>query len=150
LVATDVASRGIHVEDISHVINFDLPQDPENYIHRIGRTARAGKTGKAISLACEEYVFHLEPLEKMIDSKIPVIWPQEDWFLEDQSKPLRSRRRSSSLKTSKRRSSTPHRKKRISARSKKSSSSEKKNRAQYRHKRGGGKAGTPSQSRRRA
>ncbi|MCK7503158.1 MAG: hypothetical protein MZV70_03030 [Desulfobacterales bacterium] len=56
LLATDVASRGIHVEDISHVINYDLPQDAENYVHRIGRTARAGKTGKAISLACEEYV----------------------------------------------------------------------------------------------
>ncbi|HDR17122.1 MAG TPA: DEAD/DEAH box helicase, partial [Desulfobacteraceae bacterium] len=60
LLATDVASRGIHVEDISHVINYDLPQDSENYVHRIGRTARAGKTGKAISFACEEYVYHLE------------------------------------------------------------------------------------------
>jgi ATP-dependent RNA helicase RhlB len=54
LVATDVASRGIHVEDISHVVNYDIPQDSENYVHRIGRTARAGKTGKAITLACEE------------------------------------------------------------------------------------------------
>ena len=57
LLATDVASRGIHVEDISHVINYDIPQDAENYVHRIGRTARAGKTGKAITLACEEYVY---------------------------------------------------------------------------------------------
>lgn len=85
LVATDVASRGIHVEDISHVINYDLPQDPENYVHRIGRTARAGKKGKAISLACEEYVFHLEPLEEMLDYKIPVVWPKEEWFLEDKA-----------------------------------------------------------------
>jgi ATP-dependent RNA helicase RhlB len=85
LVATDVASRGIHVEDISHIINYDLPQNAENYIHRIGRTARAGKTGKAISLACEECVFHLEPIEELLGSKIPVIWPQEDWFKEDKA-----------------------------------------------------------------
>ena len=55
LVATDVASRGIHVEDISHVINYDIPQDKEDYVHRIGRTARAGKKGKAITLACEKW-----------------------------------------------------------------------------------------------
>jgi ATP-dependent RNA helicase RhlB len=87
LIATDVASRGIHVEDISHVINYDIPQDSENYVHRIGRTARAGKTGKAISLACEEYVFHLEPLESMLGYKIPVVWADEDWYQEDRSKP---------------------------------------------------------------
>jgi ATP-dependent RNA helicase RhlB len=84
-VATDVASRGIHVEDISHVINYDLPQDPENYVHRIGRTARAGKTGRALSLACERYVFHLEPLEELIDFKIPVFWPEDDWYVQDRS-----------------------------------------------------------------
>ena len=89
LVATDVASRGIHVEDISHVINYDLPQDPENYPHRIGRTARAGKSGKAISLACENYVFHLEAIEAMLGEKIPVAWPQEDWFKEDKAGPVR-------------------------------------------------------------
>jgi ATP-dependent RNA helicase RhlB len=87
LLATDVASRGIHVEDISHVINYDIPQDSENYVHRIGRTARAGKTGKAITLACDEYVFHLEPLETMLGYKIPVVWPEEDWFAEDRSRP---------------------------------------------------------------
>jgi ATP-dependent RNA helicase RhlB len=94
LVATDVASRGIHVEDISHVINYDLPQDSENYVHRIGRTARAGKTGKAFSLACEEYVYHLEPLEEMLGYKIPVVWPANDWFVADTSKPLVPERRS--------------------------------------------------------
>ena len=88
LIATDVASRGIHVEDISHVINYDLPQDTESYIHRIGRTARAGKTGKALSLACEKYILHLEPLEKMLGYKIPVIWPEDDWFKEDKCGPL--------------------------------------------------------------
>jgi ATP-dependent RNA helicase RhlB len=85
LVATDVASRGIHVEDISHVINYDLPQDAENYVHRIGRTARAGKSGKSISFACDEYVYHLEPLEEMLGYKIPVVWPEDDWFAEDRS-----------------------------------------------------------------
>ena len=87
LVATDVASRGIHVENISHVINYDLPQDSENYVHRIGRTARAGKKGKAISLACEKYVFHLEALEEMLGYKLPVVWPDDDWFVEGNFKP---------------------------------------------------------------
>jgi ATP-dependent RNA helicase RhlB len=104
LVATDVASRGIHVEDISHVINYDLPQDSENYIHRIGRTARAGKTGKAFALACEDYVYHLEPLEEMLGYKIPVVWPGADWFVADTSKPIASRRRSSLRKSGRKRS----------------------------------------------
>jgi ATP-dependent RNA helicase RhlB len=93
LVATDVASRGIHVEDISHVINYDIPQDAENYVHRIGRTARAGKTGRAISLACEDYVYHLEPLEDMLGYKIPVAWPEDDWYIEDKAAPIRPMRR---------------------------------------------------------
>ena len=104
LVATDVASRGIHVEDISHVINYDLPQDSENYVHRIGRTARAGKTGKAFSLACEEYVYHLEPLEEMLGYKIPVVWPANDWFVADTSKPLVPERRSRLRRSGRRRS----------------------------------------------
>ena len=103
LVATDVASRGIHVEDISHVINYDLPQDSENYVHRIGRTARAGKTGKAFSLACEEYVYHLEPVEEMLGYKIPVVWPANDWFVADASKPLVPERRSRLRKSGRRR-----------------------------------------------
>jgi ATP-dependent RNA helicase RhlB len=103
LVATDVASRGIHVEDISHVINYDLPQESENYIHRIGRTARAGKTGTAISLACEKYVFHLEPLEKMLDYKIPVVWPEEDWYVEDRSRPLPTKRKTRMKQSTQRR-----------------------------------------------
>ena len=102
LLATDVASRGIHVEDISHVINYDLPQDSENYVHRIGRTARAGKTGRALSLACEHYVFHLEPLEKMLGYKIPVVWPGDDWFVDDHSKPLAPRKKPPSKRPSQR------------------------------------------------
>jgi ATP-dependent RNA helicase RhlB len=85
------------------VINYDLPQDAENYIHRIGRTARAGKTGKAISLACERYVFHLEQVEQMLDYKIPVIWPDEDWYVEDQSRPIPNQRRSRLKRTAQRR-----------------------------------------------
>ena len=73
LVATDVASRGLHIEGVTHVINYDLPQDSEDYVHRIGRTARAGAGGKAISLACEEYVQALPDIEEYIRQKIPVM-----------------------------------------------------------------------------
>ncbi len=114
LVATDVASRGIHVEDISHVINYDLPQDSENYVHRIGRTARAGKTGNAVALACEDYVYHLEPLEEMLGYKIPVVWPENDWFVADKSKPIAAERRSR-LRRSGRKRSQAHTMKRTEA-----------------------------------
>ena len=110
LVATDVASRGIHVEDISHVFNYDLPQDAENYTHRIGRTARAGKSGKAISMACETYVYFLEPIEKMLDKSIPVEWPEEGWFKEDKSPPVTSRRRGRPTKSLKPRMKSPAKK----------------------------------------
>ncbi len=72
LVATDVASRGLHIEGVTHVINYDLPQDVEDYVHRIGRTARAGAGGRAISLACEDYVHSLPDIEGYIKQKIPV------------------------------------------------------------------------------
>ncbi len=71
LVATDVAARGLHIDDLDYVINYDLPEDPENYVHRIGRTARAGKTGTAVSLACERFVYGLEAIEEFIGRKIP-------------------------------------------------------------------------------
>jgi ATP-dependent RNA helicase RhlB len=71
LVATDVAARGLHIADVSHVFNFDLPQNAEDYVHRIGRTARAGATGDAISFACEKYVFSLPEIEAYIGHKIP-------------------------------------------------------------------------------
>ncbi len=83
LVATDVASRGIHVEDITHVINYDVPQDKEDYVHRIGRTARAGKSGKAITLADEKWVWYLEPIEEFIGKKIPVVWFDDSWLERD-------------------------------------------------------------------
>jgi ATP-dependent RNA helicase RhlB len=71
LIATDVASRGLHIPDVSHVFNFDLPQDPPDYVHRIGRTARAGAEGDAISFACEEYAVSLPDIESYLGHKIP-------------------------------------------------------------------------------
>ncbi|MBV8909694.1 MAG: DEAD/DEAH box helicase [Gammaproteobacteria bacterium] len=71
LIATDVASRGLHIPDVSHVFNFDLPQDPSDYVHRIGRTARAGAEGDAISFACEEYAVSLPEIESYVGHKIP-------------------------------------------------------------------------------
>ncbi|MBN1685270.1 MAG: DEAD/DEAH box helicase [Spirochaetales bacterium] len=85
LVATDVAARGLHVDDLALVVNYDLPEDPENYVHRIGRTARAGNTGKAISLACERFVYGLEPIEKLIDMKIPVMPVTDELIVTDAS-----------------------------------------------------------------
>ena len=70
LVATDLASRGLHIPDISHVFNYDLPQNAEDYVHRIGRTARAGASGDAVSLICEEYVYSLHEIEEYIGHKI--------------------------------------------------------------------------------
>jgi ATP-dependent RNA helicase RhlB len=87
LVATDVASRGLHIDGVTHVINVDLPQDPEDYVHRIGRTARAGKTGKAISLACEDYVFSLDAIQKLIGMKIPVEHADNALFEAGSSRP---------------------------------------------------------------
>jgi ATP-dependent RNA helicase RhlB len=72
LVATDVAARGLHIPDVSHIINFDLPQDAPDYVHRIGRTARLGARGEAISFACENYAFHLPEIEEFIGYQIPV------------------------------------------------------------------------------
>jgi len=98
LVATDVASRGLHIEGVSHVINYDLPQDAEDYIHRTGRTGRAGATGTAVSFACDDYVFSLDSIEKLIGRKIPVEWPDEKLFaagaISQAPKPPRQRRRS--------------------------------------------------------
>ena len=85
LVATDVAARGLHIDNLDMVINYDLPQDRENYVHRIGRTARAGNSGKAISLASEGTADHLEAIESFIGMKIPVQTADIDLFATDMS-----------------------------------------------------------------
>jgi ATP-dependent RNA helicase RhlB len=72
LVATDVAARGLHIDGVSHVYNYDLPFDAEDYVHRIGRTARLGAEGDAISFACERYAIGLPDIEAYIEQKIPV------------------------------------------------------------------------------
>jgi ATP-dependent RNA helicase RhlB len=72
MIATDVAARGLHIPDVSHVINYDLPQDVEDYVHRIGRTARFGARGEAISLICEHYVYSMPEIEAFIGQKIPI------------------------------------------------------------------------------
>ena len=85
LVATDVAARGIDINDLAMVINYDLPNEAENYVHRIGRTARAGKTGAAYSLCSEQDVYNLPDIEKYIEAKIPVVIPSEEDFEKDRS-----------------------------------------------------------------
>lgn len=82
LVATDVAARGLHIPGVSHVFNFDLPQDPEDYVHRIGRTARVGTTGDAVSLACEEFVYSLPDIQEYIGVAIPVQPVTEELLVE--------------------------------------------------------------------
>lgn len=80
LIATDVAGRGIHIEDMDHVINYTLPHDPEDYVHRIGRTGRAGSTGTSISFACEEGAFQLPAIIELLGGDLPSIQPEDDWL----------------------------------------------------------------------
>ena len=81
LIATDVASRGLHIENVTHVFNYDVPQDAEDYVHRIGRTARAGASGKAITLACETYVMALDAIEGLIGFRLPAIHVEDDMLV---------------------------------------------------------------------
>jgi ATP-dependent RNA helicase RhlB len=82
LIATDVAARGLHIADVSHVINYDLPQEAEDYVHRIGRTARFGASGEAISFICEEYAYSMPDIEDYIAQKIPVLPIDPTWLIE--------------------------------------------------------------------
>jgi ATP-dependent RNA helicase RhlB len=85
LVATDVAARGLDIEGLAMVVNYDLPVEAENYVHRIGRTARAGKTGKAITLASEQDVYELPAIERYIGKKIPSEIAMQELHAEDKS-----------------------------------------------------------------
>ena len=78
LVATDVAGRGIHVDGVSHVVNYNLPEDPEDYVHRIGRTGRAGASGTSISFASEDDAFLLPDIEKLLGSSLECTHPPEE------------------------------------------------------------------------
>lgn len=93
LVATDVAARGLHIPSVTHVFNYDLPDDKEDYVHRIGRTGRAGATGHAISLACEQYVFNLPDIESYIEHELPVTKYDSTALLSDLPKPVHKARR---------------------------------------------------------
>jgi ATP-dependent RNA helicase RhlB len=78
LVATDVAGRGIHVDGVSHVVNFTLPEQTDDYVHRIGRTGRAGTMGTSVSFACEDDAFMIPKLEEAIGRKLPSRYPDEN------------------------------------------------------------------------
>ncbi len=80
LVATDVAGRGLHIDAVSHVINYNIPEDPEDYVHRIGRTGRAGATGVSITFACEDESFGIPPIEEYIGRTLPCSHPDPEWL----------------------------------------------------------------------
>ncbi len=89
MIATDVAARGLHIPAVSHVINYDLPQDAEDYVHRIGRTARFGATGVAFSFICEEYAYSMPDIEDYIDAKVPVEAITEEILATDINPPIK-------------------------------------------------------------
>lgn len=92
LVATDVAARGLHIAEVTHVFNYDLPDDREDYVHRIGRTGRAGESGISISFACEQYAMNLPAIEEYIGHSIPVSQYDPNALLQDLPKPYRLKR----------------------------------------------------------
>jgi len=100
LVATDVAGRGIHIEGMDHVINFTLPRDPEDYVHRIGRTGRAGATGTSVSFADEKESFYIPAIEEFIEQKLSCIAPKEEWLTMPEPILQRKKRKSRPKKTS--------------------------------------------------
>jgi ATP-dependent RNA helicase RhlB len=103
LVATDVAGRGLHIEGMDHVINYTLPRDPEDYVHRIGRTGRAGAVGTSISFADEDDSFFIPAIEALIGQALPCIHPQQAWLVPmppaPKSKPKPRSRRNAGAKS---------------------------------------------------
>lgn len=111
LVATDIAARGIDIEDLTHVINFDLPDQPENYVHRIGRTARAGAKGDAITFCCYQEISDLKDIQRFIKQEIPV--KDNPYFpMEDLSEPVPKKQNQNKKRTSSK--PTQHRNRRSS------------------------------------
>ena len=96
IIATDVASRGIHVDDITHVINYDLPERPDDYVHRIGRTGRAGREGKSISFLCEYGSYIIPELEEVLEKEIISVQPEPE-MLKPSKKPQTSRPRPNNM-----------------------------------------------------
>ena len=94
LVATDVAARGLHIDEISHVINYNLPQDPEHYVHRIGRTGRAGATGTSVSFACEDDSYYIPAIEELLGHKLSCEYPADELIQEVKSPSRNQRQRS--------------------------------------------------------
>jgi ATP-dependent RNA helicase RhlB len=80
LVATDVAARGLHIEGISHVVNYNLPMNAEDYVHRIGRTGRAGASGISVSFACEDDAPQIPVIEQFLGRKLEAVYPNDAWL----------------------------------------------------------------------
>jgi ATP-dependent RNA helicase RhlB len=108
LVATDVAARGLHIPMVSHVFNYDLPDDAEDYVHRIGRTGRAGESGSSISFACEKYALNLPAIEEYVQHSIPVTEYNPNDLMRDVQPPKpRFKKRMQSGKSHQKRPSGP-------------------------------------------
>jgi ATP-dependent RNA helicase RhlB len=93
LIATDVAARGLHIPAVSHVYNYDLPDDKEDYVHRIGRTGRAGAKGEALSFACEDNAFNLPEIEAYIGHRLPLMEVTDELLAKDINRPTIIKRR---------------------------------------------------------
>lgn len=114
MIATDVAARGLHIPEVSHIINYDLPQDVEDYVHRIGRTARFGASGVAFSFICEEYAYSMPDIEEYIGEKIVVNPMTEDVLATEIKQPKKTTVRKNNYKGNKARPSKPQTNKSIS------------------------------------
>jgi ATP-dependent RNA helicase RhlB len=107
LVATDVAGRGIHIEGMDHVINYTLPRDPEDYVHRIGRTGRAGSVGTSISFADEDDSFYIPAIEELLGNPLPCNYPEQEWLTPLPPPPPRTKKKTGANRRS--RSKRPRR-----------------------------------------